>query len=182
MGASEFIVRQKGASLQKAYKQAYDDAEEEYGHQQGYSGHINCTDGARDVTGDYKNSKKSLPKYMNDRMESCYKGQCLAICLSEPVTNKNKVKTTVEHIVNKGTSKWVLKYSVYEYDSPLKSFPTKGDAVKHARIHTEKTGRSTSVVMEKVLEKGHPTVALIKYKQSTKEKPGEWIFFGLAPS
>ena len=43
MGASEFILKQRGKNVSDAFKQAYDDAEEEHGHEQGYSGAINCT-------------------------------------------------------------------------------------------------------------------------------------------
>lgn len=181
MGASEFILRQKGNSLREAYRQAQEDAEEEHGHEQGYSGDINSTTSLDDVTTKFKNSKKTRQEFIQDIFIGCQKGDCYAICISEPVKNDNKVKSQVEHIVNKGTSKWILKYSAYEFDNHLKSFPTKGTAVSFARAHTEKTGRRTSVVMEKVLEKGSHTVAMIKYKPSTKEKLGEWVFFGLAP-
>jgi hypothetical protein len=34
--------------------------------------------------------------------------------------------------------------------------------------------------MKKELDKGSPTVAMIKYKKSPTEKPGKWMFFGWA--
>ena len=86
----------------------------------------------------------------------------------------------MENIVTPGTKKWVLKYVVYTYDNQLGSYNTKGDAVKAGRAHTEKTGQSTSIIMEKKLEKGNSQVARITYKKSTTEKDGEWIFFGYA--
>ena len=76
---------------------------------------------------------KALPRYIEEVNAKASTGDCYAVCVQEPTKNTNKIKTQVEHIVNKGTSKWILKYSVYEYDSHLRSFPTKGDAVKYAR-------------------------------------------------
>ena len=181
MGGLTFTTRQKGKDLDSAYKRAVDEAREEHGHEQGYSGAINSTYGVVDITPSYKNSKLSLPQFIDEKLRNCSKGQCYAICTQEPVKNNNKIKTQVEHIVNKGTMKWLLKYAVYEYGDPMRSFPTKGQAVSFARAHTEKTGRSTNVVMEKVLEKGSPTVAMITYKKSSTEKLGEWVFFGITP-
>ena len=42
-GGQEFWVTQKGKDAQDAYQKARKEAEREYGHQQGYSGHINST-------------------------------------------------------------------------------------------------------------------------------------------
>lgn len=181
MGGSTFITKQKGKDLGSAYKEAYDDAVDKYGHQDGYSGQINSTYGVADITKSYENSKLSLPQFIDEKLRHADKGQCYAICTRNPVKNNNKIKTQVEHVVNKGTMKWLLKYTVYEYEHPLKAFPTKGQAVSFGRAYTEKTGRSTTIVMEKILEKGSSTVAMISYKQSSTEKPGEWIFFGVAP-
>jgi len=178
MGANEFILKQKGKDRQDAFKQAYNEAEEEHGHEQGYSGEINCTNLAGDKTDAYKKSGLSINKYIDKELESCSKGNCYSICVKEPVVNKSKIKSQVKHIINKGTAKWILQYCVYEYDYDqyIKSFPTKGLAVSCARAHTEKTGRRTNVVMDKRL-----TVAMISYKQSKNEALGEWVFFGLAP-
>jgi chaperonin GroEL (HSP60 family) len=64
----------------------------------------------------------------------------------------------------------------------LKSYDNKGDAVKAARVHTEKTGESTYIKIERVLDKssGSDVVAEIKYKASTKEAEGNYVFFGYA--
>lgn len=175
------MVKQKGKDLDSAYKQAVDEAIKEYGHQEGYSGAINSTYGVVDITKSYENSKLSLPEYIDKKLMNCDKGQCYAICLRIPVKNNNKIKTQVEHVVNNGTMKWVLKYVVYNYDYYIKSFPTKGTAVSFARAHTEKTGENTHIVMTKELEKGSTVVARVSYKKSSTEKPGEWVFFGVAP-
>ena len=182
MGSQQFIVRSKGRSAEEAYRNAVEDADIEYGHQEGYSGAINATTGFRDATKKYLSS--GLPKYnfIEKRLDELTKhdgAEC--ICIREPKLNKNKVKSQVEHIVTPGTKKWVLKYVVYnDDDRMIASCTTKGEAVKKAREYTEKYQRSTNVCMEKSLEKGNRTVAKITYKKSSNESEGEWEFYGWA--
>ena len=183
MGSQSFTVRSRGMSAKEAYDRAVEEAESEYGHQQGYSGAINATPGFRDVTKDYKSS--SLPKYnfIEKRMDILTKHQgAECICITEPKTNTNKIKTQVDHVIEKGTKKWVLLYCVYEAWSNkfVASFDKKGDAVARARQHTEKTQAETHVKMEKKLEKGTPLTAKITYKKAKDEKEGEWEFYGWA--
>ena len=180
MGATWFQIRNSGKTLQDAYKSACEMAEEEYGHQDGYNGTISTTDGVRDVTQDYKNSKKSLEQYINSQADKLNKRDCCAICIQEPVGNKNKTKSQVEHIVTPGTKKWVLKYVVSGYDGEISSHDTKGAAVAAARTYTEKHLSSTVIHIEKRLEKSNAIVAKITYKKSTTERDGRWIFFGWA--
>jgi hypothetical protein len=170
-------------SAKEAYQNAVDEAEHEYGHQQGYSGAINATPGFRDVTKEYNSS--GLPRYnfIEERMDSLTKFQgAECICIREPKGNTNKIKTQVEHVVEKGTKKWVLLYCVYEAWSNkfIASFDKKGDAVARARQHSEKTQAETHVKMEKKLEKGSSLTAKITYKKSKDEKEGEWEFYGWA--
>jgi hypothetical protein len=188
MGAVTFIEKVRAKSLSAAYTKAVEEANEEHGHEQGYSGNINSADPPRDVTKDYKGSKKSLSDYIESKLDNAGKRDCFGICLEEPVANTNKTKAVVENVVIKGTVKWILEYVVYEGsiiglmdDGRLKAFPTKGLAISHGRAHTEKTGRRTSVVMEKTMEKGSAVVARISYKKSTNEKDGLYCLFGLAP-
>lgn len=181
MGSQSFQTYSRGKSAREAYDRAVDYANDEYGHQQGYSGQINSSAGFRDVTSKFKASGKSLNEYVNERLEVLTKHQgAEAICIEEPVGNNNKIKTQVEHIVEKGTKKWVLKYVVHTSNGRIGSYNTKGDAVKAARAHTEKNMSSTVVHMEKVLEKGKTEVARINYKKATNEKDGRWIFYGWA--
>ena len=86
----------------------------------------------------------------------------------------------MEHIVTPGTKKWVLKYVVHSIDGVISKHDTKGDAVKAARVHTEKYLSSTNIYMEKTIEKGNAPVAKINYKRSSTEKDGRWVFFGYA--
>ena len=186
MGATQFKERSSGKTADQAYKRACDEAENEYGHQDGYNGTISTTHGFRDETELYKKSKfNSVEAYIRDRFNShsMNKRDCSAICVVQPVTNKNKTKSQVEHIVTPGTKQWILKYEVEHYygdSGVIASCPQKGDAVKMARAYTEKTQIPTSVIMRKVLVGPKPTVAKITYKKATNERDGEWIFFGYA--
>ena len=184
MGACQFKVRSTGKTVEEAYRRACEIAEDEYGHQEGYNGTISTTHSFRDETEAYNKSKFSdVNVYIYSRFEShaMNKRDCSAICVKQPVANKNKTKSQVEHIVTPGTKKWILKYCVYENSTLLiSSHLTKGDAVKSARAYTEKRQVPTFIAMEKVLEKGGSMVAKITYKKATNERDGEWIFFGYA--
>jgi len=182
MGASSFTNRGKGKSMSVAYDRLCDDAKEEYGHQQGYNGTISTTSGFRDVTEEFKRSKKELNTFINDNIDKADKwGHCLAICTDQPKGNTNKVKSQVDHIVSKGTKKWVLKFVVTDRSgNTIDSKRTKGDAVKIARAYAEKHQRSCSIHMEKVLDGGGAKVAEVNYKQATSEKEGTYVFFGWA--
>jgi hypothetical protein len=183
MGACQFKARYGGKTAEEAYNRACEEAELEYGSQDGYNGTISTTHGFRDETEAYNKSKfDDVNSYIYNRFDShaMNKRDCSAICVKQPIGNKNKTKSQVEHIVTPGTKKWVLKYVVQRGDHVIGSWNTKGDAVKDARKYTEKHQVSTSIVMKKYLEKGDNLVAKITYKKATNERDGEWIFFGYA--
>jgi len=182
MGANWFTSQSRGKSVQEAYVRAVERAEDEYGHQDGYSGEINSSAGHRDVTKEFKASGKTIREFMNQQMDRLIKHQgAQAICIQEPKSNDNKIKTQVEHVVTPGTKKWVLTYIVYCGESRIASSLTKGDAVKRARDYSEKHQCTTTIKMERRLEKdAHALVAKITYKKSSTERDGEWIFFGWA--
>lgn len=181
MGACSFVNKGRAKSMRNAYDKLCDYARDEQGHQDGYNGTISTTHGFRDVTDEFKRSKKELNTFIDDNIDKAEKwGSCLAICIKEPKTNTNKIKTQVEHIVEKGTKKWELAFVVTARSGDIGSKRTKGDAVKLARAHTEKTQESTSIHMEKRLVGGKSVVAKINYKPSTTEADGEYVFFGWA--
>jgi len=182
MGSSWFQTQSKGKTVQQAYNKAVDRADDEYGHQEGYSGQINSTSGCRDVTKEFIASKKSIEQYMNEAADRLTKHQgAQAICIQEPIENKNKTKSQVEHIVTPGTKKWVLTYIVYGGESRIASAVTKGDAVKRARAYSEKNQCTTTIKMERCLNNAsHALVAKVTYKPSTTERDGRWVFFGWA--
>ena len=183
MGACQFKGRYGGKTAEEAYNRACEEAELEYGSQDGYNGTISTTHGFRDETEAYNKSKfNDVSVYIRDRFDShsMNKRDCSAICVVKPVGNKNKTKSQVEHIVTPGTKKWVLKYVVQRGDYVIGSWNTKGDAVKDARRYTEKHQVPTSILIKKFLEKGDNLVAKITYKKATNERDGEWVFFGYA--
>jgi len=181
MGACSFTTSRRAKTMSEAYRIACDDANDEYGHQEGYNGTISTTSGFMDVTNEFKRSKKDLNKFINDNIDRGEKrGRCLGICLEEAKANTNKIKTQVEHIVSKGTKKWELRFVVTHRGDSVGSKKTKGDAVKLAREYSEKHQTRTSIHMEKVLVGDGSKVAEITYKPSTTEKDGKFVFFGWA--
>ena len=181
MGAQAFITRQRGMSANEAYTHAVQHAESEEGRDP-YNGTISTTSSFKDVTAEFRKSKKDRRQFIDDMLENARKRDCYAIEEESPVKNNNKIKSVVDHTVVKGTSKWELRYNVYTgwEDKQLKSFKTKTDAVKYAREYTEKSQNTTFVRMEKILTNQDANVACIKYKKSTQEREGMYIFFGYA--
>ena len=181
MGAQDFVIRQRASSPEDAFRLAQETAISEYGHD-AYNGTVSTCHGFADFTEVYRKSKKERKEFINDILHKASKRDCYIIEEMAPVKNTNKIRSYVEHKIVKGTSKWELQYNVYTGmdDRQLKSFKTKADAVKYAREYTEKTQNTTFVRMEKNLVNQDANVACIKYKQSTQEKEGSYIIFGMA--
>lgn len=182
MGSQAFTTYSRGKSVNDAYNRAVEAAEERYGHQEGYSGAINSSAGFRDATKEFKASKKSLNQFIDEQIDNLTKFDgARAVCIEQPIENKNKTKSQVEHVVTPGTKKWVLTYVVYRGDSRVGSALTKADAVKRAREYSEIYECTTTVKMERRLEKdAHALVAKVTYKPSSNEREGRWVFFGWA--
>ena len=179
MGACSFRNRGRGKSAREAFSKLQEYAIDEYGNDS-YNGTISTVPGFRDITNEWKNSKKDLNQFIHDKLDDANKYDCFCICTQPPVENNNKTKSQVEHIVTPGTKKWVLKYVVRCRDHYVGGWATKGDALKDARRYTEANQAPTTISMEKYLEKGSSTVAKVIYKQSSKERDGEYVFFGYA--
>lgn len=187
MGANQFTTNYYQArNMQEAFKEAQEDAEYEYGHQEGYSGHINSINGYKDLTNEFENSKIKLGKFIDNKLETINKRDCYGVCVEQPKPSAAKIKSKVNHEIVKGTSKWILYYVVttgfIEVEKEVTCKRTKGEAVIEARKYTEKTGEKTYIHVEKRLEKGNARVATIEYKKDSKEKLGKYIFFGEAPN
>jgi hypothetical protein len=120
--------------------------------------------------------------FINKKLEEANKRDCFVITELEPMVNTNKIRSTVENTVIKGTSKWELQYNVYTGwdDRQVASCKTKAEAIKKARAHTEATKDVTFVRMEKILINQDPNVAVVRYKNSSTEREGSYVFFGLA--
>lgn len=181
MAAQEFITRQTGRNEQVAFNRAVNFAIEEYGEDI-YNGTISTCDSYQDVTDEFKRSGMTKMSFINKKLETANKRECFAITEQEPKINTNKIRSTVENNVVKGTSKWELQYNVYTGwdDHQIASCKTKAEAVKRARAHTEQTKDVTFVRMEKILVNQDPNVAVVRYKNSSTEREGSYVFFGLA--
>ena len=71
MGACQFKVRSTGKTAEEAYNRACEEAELEYGSQDGYNGTISTTHGFRDETEAYNKSKfNDVSVYIRDRFDS----------------------------------------------------------------------------------------------------------------
>ncbi len=180
MGRQSFYNKVQSTSMSQAYRNACEDAAEEHGHEQGYSGQINATNGYSDRTSHFKASGLSLSDYI-DKYENDYDNQACGICIKEAKSNTNKIQSVVKHEVFKGTRKWELVYVVTLFSGyPIAVKDNKADAVAVARKHTESTRQRTSVHIERKLVGSNSRVATIEYKGSTNEQQGTYVFFGLA--
>jgi len=180
MGATTFELSYRAKSLREAYNNAVSEARDEYGNDS-YNGTISTTSGVKDLTNAFKRSKLSVQDFVNKNIDNADKwGDALGFCIKEPKGNSNKVKSKVDHNISKGTKKWETRYVVSTWNDEIGFKLTKGDAVKMARKHTERTQERTYVNLEKHLVRGESRVATILYKQSTKETLGDYYLFGLA--
>lgn len=181
MAAQEFITRQTARNMQMAFNKAVNFAIEDEGNDI-YNGTISTCSGYVDVTQEFKHSTLDKMSFINEKLETANKRDCFCITELEPMDNTNKIRSTVENNVIKGTSKWELQYNIYTgwEDRQVGSYKTKAEAIKQAREHTEKTKDTTFIRMEKILVNQDPNVAVVRYKNSSTEREGSYVFFGLA--
>lgn len=184
MGATTFTSRGRGMSAAKVFSQLQDEAEQEYGHQQGYSGEINCTELTRDITAEYKRAKDKK-KFINDMLYEVPKRDSWVIEIKPPKSNTNKVKSKVTTNPQKGARKWETRYVIYRRfgmdERSLGYGLTQGEAIKKARKLAEENQERYSIYLEKVLVVGSSKIADVEYKQSGKETQGEYLFLVCAP-
>ena len=181
MGAISIAVRGYGRNIKEAFKNAQDEAQEEYGSDS-YNGAINNCYLVRDVT-----SKR--PSMHPDELESyiidkCSKREVMGYCEAQPVLNKNKIKTQVENFPQEGARKWVTVYQgVDTYtQNVVCEANTQTACIKKARAYVEKhTHVDVNVVVNKKLAEGNKKCATIKYKKAAGEKLGQYMFIGFAP-
>lgn len=178
MGAQDFVIRRKGTSIQDAFNKAYEEYREEYGDDI-YNGTISTTDFCGDLTSNFKNSGLSIDAFVEREMDKIDKGDCYGFCIKKAKENTKKIKSTVTHNIEKGTKRWLLKYSVSNFDREIKTFDYKAEAVRFARHRTETTQQTHYINLIKVLDKGTPLCATVQYKKGN-EQIGEYILFGLA--
>jgi hypothetical protein len=179
MGA--VIVREKisANSIQDAFKYAYAYAEDEYGHQQGYSGAINSCEFTKDVTHMLKNMK---PNQLIDYIEKHVpKREAWGFWLTPPKVNTNKVKSKVTVNPQKGARKWETIYVAYHRGDQILSDSSQTNCIKKARAYVEKNPNTRlTIQIEKRLVSGNQNCATVEYKSSSNESAGVYVFVGLA--
>jgi len=173
MGSTVKTATYSGKDVHEAWRNLQEELNEEYGHQQGYSGELNsCTLEKRLSDAAFENlDEDDIPKRV-----AYYR------VLREPKESTNKIKTVVELFPNKGSRVWETRYCVYSTSGSLiSSKKLQADAIKDARTYTEKTKERCYVDIEKVLLKQSTTVAKISYKKASSEREGVYEFIGCCP-
>jgi hypothetical protein len=183
MGACSIIVRATGKNMQDAFRKAKAEADDYYGHQEGYSGAINNCELAGDVT--HKKGGFDEDDYFHQWiLDNTEKRDVKGYCKTPPVTNTNKIKTVVTNYPQKGTRKWVTKYrgvDKWEGDVVCEA-DSQTECIKQARAYVEKNpNKMIEVQIHKALEGGKFKVADINYKKASNEKDGLYVFVGWAP-
>jgi len=180
MGACSIEVTARGKSMADAFKRAKEAAEEEYGHQQGYSGAINCCELVGDVThkqGDF-DEQDFFHTWILDHTS---KREVKGYCINKPIVNNN---TVVTNYPQKGARKWETIYvGVTKFDgNQVCSDASQTECIKKARAWVEKNpNKEVNIMIKKKLIEGNNLVASIKYKKASDEKDGLYCFVGWAP-
>lgn len=184
MGAVDCNATIRAHSMSEAWKIAQEEAEEEHGHEQGYSGNLNCCEFEEDVTYKLRNmSPKKLEQWMYDNVE---KREAYGYCKVKPKGNTNKTKSVVKNIPQKGTRKWETVYiaETMGWNGGMERVraSTQTECVKKARAWVEKNpDQSLSIRITKELTKGNIKCAEVSYKASKTESKGTYVFIGCAP-
>jgi hypothetical protein len=91
MGAVDYSVMKvvKG-NVRDAYNEAYDDARDENGHQQGYSGDIQNADGYSEASGNPRYGTQSFWNWEAKQFEDMGKGDCYYIEIKGAVAKRIK--------------------------------------------------------------------------------------------
>lgn len=192
-----------GKTASEAYDRAVDDAKDYYGHQEGYSGAINATQGFREhkVPEGITYGTKKWDKYIQNLIDKLSKFDgCLAIELPKKMwrdVTVNKVSgASAESIVTKGTRKWDTVYgifsnvpqeingrrSIFNTERKLvKELSNKAEAIKYAKAYSIKYDVEVEIEVKKKLVGASPLVAKIKpNRKPVKEKEKAYLFIGFA--
>ena len=175
MGAIERQATIEGRDLQSAFLLLQEEDREESGSDI-YSGGWNNSTGVREV------SKKEYHDYLINGVTK--HEPAVAWCITKPIENNMKTKTTVTNFPAKGTRKWVTRYEVRhpEWGNVIICEEKQADAIKKARSLVERNpDLALEVLITKRLASGETKVAEINYKSSSKERDGVWEVNGTMP-
>ena len=182
MGACSIEVTASGKSMADAFKNAQEEAREEYGNDS-YNGQINNCSLVGDVShkqGEFKEQDFFHTWILDNTNKRDVKGYCSR----KPVTNTNKIKTVVTNYPQKGTRKWVTNYigvTAFDGDVICEDI-SQTECIRKAREYVENNpNKRVEIQIRKVLIGGKVKVADINYKQASNEKAGQYTFVGWAP-
>lgn len=184
MGAVSIDVIVRGKSMSEAFKLAQEMHEEELGRDP-YNGGINNCSLVSDWS--HKYNGKNLDSLVESAIDYCGKREVIGICLEKPMLNKNKTKSKVEKIVQKGARKWETIYRGVASNSRLDrrivcEANTQTECIKKARAYVEKNNHvEVTIEISKKLVSGSGICANVSYKKSNTEKDGKYLFVGMAP-
>ena len=168
MGAIEKQATIEGRDLQSAFLLLQEEDRAESGYDV-YSGGWNNSTGVREV------SRKEYQDYLISGVSK--HEPAVAWCITKPIENNMKTKTTVTNFPAKGTRKWVTRYEVRhpEWGNVIICEEKQADAIKKARQLVERNrDLDLEVLITKRLVSGETKVAEINYKSSSKERECGW--------
>lgn len=181
MGACSIVVRARGKNMKEAFRNAVEEANDYYGHQEGYSGAINTCHLIKDVSS--KRPTMHPDELQRWIIDNTGKREVMGYCESAPKTNENKIKTQVHNMPQHGTRKWVTMYVAEDEweGAVVAKAKTQTECIKKARAWVEKNPtRSIKVRIAKELQEGNRDCARITYKKAAGEKDGVYVFAGWA--
>ena len=142
MGRQDYSQIGYGYSEAEARRNAIEDAETEYGHQEGYSGAMNC---------------------------STLETKCK--CLEKPKKSKTcSVEKNVQKGARKWETVYVISPEWGSYGLPTATKKTQGDAMKEAKRLALEHQASYTVQIDKRLVSGTKDIAVVKPKASKMGK------------
>lgn len=183
MGAQSIVVSAHGKNMRDAFNNAVEEANDYYGHQEGYSGAINNCE----LTSDWTNKRSNYPEddhFHEAILDYTNKRDVIGYCTQDPLGNTNKIKSVVNNMPQHGTRKWKTVYEAVDYgDSVVVTADTQTECIKKARAYVEKNpnGSAIKIRVNKILVEGNQICATIAYKKSSRERQGSYTFVGWAP-
>ena len=175
MGAIKRQATIEGKDLQSAFLILQEEDRKESGSDT-YSGGWNNSTGVREV------SKKEYQEYLVNGVGK--HEPAVAWCITKPIENNMKTKTTVTNFPAEGTRKWITRYEVKhpEWGNVIVCEEKQAEAIKKARWLVEQSPDwSLEVLITKRLASQSTKVAEINYKSSSKERDGVWEVNGTMP-
>ena len=154
MGRQDYSQIGRGYTESEARRNAEESARDEYGHQEGYSGAMNC------ATGEC------------DKVKCLKKPKLAKSCKVEKAVQKGARKWETVFVIEQ---KWGFSNDNYPQGMIVRG--TQGEAIKKAKEMALKNQQEYTITIDKQLVKGESKIATIKPKKS---EAGEWLFTGLA--